>query len=372
MSENAKKIILYFSLIILGTYFLVAGLIKIQSFLVPIAIAALLAMVLLPVVSKLTQWKVPRGLAILIADIALLGLCVGLILVVAAQVETLADQWPQLKENIQPKIEKVQTFIADQTGITKQEQTQQVKEAFNSRDGKSIASRLSSFFPGLVSSLGNFLLVFIYIFFFIYYKDKFRNSILNFIPDEKRHKGENILSSFSKVSQQYLFGRFILILFLAIIYTIGLFIVGVKYALFISILAAILTIIPYIGNVIGIAFALIMSVMTGGSMGSIIGVLIVFTIAQFFESYILEPYVVGHKVEINPVATIIGVVVGNMIWGLPGMIIAIPVMGILKAIFDHVPVLNPLGYVLDENDISGGSSAIDKIKKKIAALFRKD
>ncbi len=372
MSESAKKIILYLTLIIVGTYFLIAGIIKAQGFFVPIAIAALLAMMLLPVVSRLTKWKVPRGLSILIADLILLGLCVGLILLLAAQIENIADQWPQLKENIQPKIEKVQTFVADKTGITKEEQSKQIEEAIKSRDGKSITSRLSSFFPAFISSIGNFLLVFIYIFFFIYYKEKFRNSILNFIPKEKRSKGEDIISRFSSVSQQYLFGRFLLILFLVVIYSVGLFIVGVKYALFISILAAILTIIPYIGNVIGIGLALVISVVTGGNMGSIVGVLIVFTIAQFFESYILEPYIVGHKVEINPVATIIGVVVGNMVWGLPGMIIAIPVMGILKAIFDHVPVLNPLGYVLDENDISGGSSPIDKIIKKIVALFKKD
>jgi predicted PurR-regulated permease PerM len=198
------------------------------------------------------------------------------------------------------------------------------------------------------------------------YRDKFRKAILYFIPEQQRETGATILANFGKVSQQYLFGRFILILFLALFYGVGLSIVNIKYAFLISIIAAILSLIPYIGNIIGVIIALFMSLLTNGSMGAIIGVLIVFSIAQFIESYVLEPYVVGHQVELNPVVTIRGVVIGGMIWGIAGMIIAIPLMGIFKVIFDNVEFLNPLGYLLDEKDTGGSGGIFKTLKNKWA------
>src|SRR5690606_22248956 len=94
-----------------------------------------------------------------------------------------------------------------------------------------------------------------------------------------------------------------------------------------------LSLVPYIGNIIGYGIALLMGVLSGNGMGIIIGVSIVFAITQFIESYILEPFVVGEKVDLNPTLTIIGVVMFGMLWGLAGMFIAIPAMGILKVIF---------------------------------------
>jgi len=370
MNPKAKQIILYTTLIVIGIIFLVYGVVKAKEFLIPISIASLLSMVLLPIDRKLRQWSFPRGLSVLLSDLLLLAVSVGFIIVVAAQVENIVDKWPTYMDKLEPKIEKAQEYIQEKTGITPNNQEQKIKDYFQGArtDGGNL--QLSNFFPQFISFWGNFLLVFVYIFFFLYYKDKFKNSILNFIPNEKRDKGEKIVKNFSRVSQQYLFGRFILILFLAIIYSIGLMIVGIKHAIFISVLAAALTIIPYIGNVIGVVLAIFMSVLTDGTLGSIVGILIVFSIAQFFESYILEPYIVGHKVEINPVVTIIGVVVGGMIWGLAGMIIAIPIMGILKAVFDNVPVLNPLGYVLDEQDTGSGDSWVNKLKNKMVSWFK--
>ena len=102
--------------------------------------------------------------------------------------------------------------------------------------------------------------------------------------------------------------------------------------------------------------------MGGGGATAILGVLIVFSITQFIESYILEPYVVGHKVEINPVFTIIIVILGGALWGVAGMIISIPVLGILKVVFDHVPYLHPFGYLIGEEEKEGGVNFFKKIK----------
>ncbi len=366
MNKQVRELIIYIPLIITGIVLLIFGLIKAGNFLIPFATAALLAMILLPVVGKLTDWGVSRGLAVLLSDLLLLGLCIGLFFIVASQIQNITADWPKYKEKLQPKIEKVENYVEKKTGLNQQQQEKKLQEALqsNGSNGKKIVTGFTSF-------LGNFLLVFIYVFFFLFYKTKFKKSILNFVPEENRKKASSILQNFSKVSQQYLFGRFLLILFLTLIYSAGLALVGIKHAIFISIIAAVLSLIPYIGNIIGLGLALAMSLLTNGALMSLIGVIIVYSIAQFVESYILEPYVVGHQVELNPVLTLIGVIAGGFIWGIVGMIIAIPVMGILKVVFDSIPVLNPLGYVLDEEDTGSGGGWLNKMKDKVVSMFKK-
>ncbi|MFW6225315.1 MAG: AI-2E family transporter [Bacteroidota bacterium] len=370
MNTNVKHLIAYITLIIIGIYFLVIGLVKAKSFFIPLIIGVLLSMVMLPVHHRLRKWKIPEALSALISALLILVVCIGVFFMVSAQIQSIAQKWPTYKEKLKPKVEQVQEFVAQKTGISPQEQQKQMRHAISTQS-KERSSFVMKLFPKFITFLSNFLLVFVYIFFFMFYRGKFKNAILYFIPEQKRDKGASILANFGKVSQQYLFGRFILILFLAVFYWVGLFIIDVKHAFLISIIAAILSLIPYIGNVIGVIIALFMSVLTNGSIGVIIGILVVFGIAQFIESYVLEPYVVGHQVELNPVVTILGVVVGGMIWGIAGMIIIIPVMGIFKVIFDNVEFLNPLGYLLDEQDTGGQGGWMKTIKNNILSKVEK-
>src|SRR5690606_10976306 len=107
---------------------------------------------------------------------------------------------------------------------------------------------------------------------------------------------------------------------------------GLKHALFISLIAALFSLIPYVGNIIGLVLAIAMSFLSQGDTGQIIGILIVFSIAQFVESYFLEPFIVGAEVDLNPVIVIVGVVLGGIVWGVMGMILAIPLLGICKVV----------------------------------------
>jgi predicted PurR-regulated permease PerM len=180
-------------------------------------------------------------------------------------------------------------------------------------------------------------------------------------PDDKREHTKEVLVNAAQVSQNYLSGRMLLILFLAILYSVGLSISGVQNAILISILAAFLSLIPYVGNVVGYVIAVVMSLIAGNGLTSVIGISATFFIAQFVESYILEPYVVGSKVDLNPVVTIIVVVLGEAVWGVVGMLVAIPVLGIIKVVFDNVSVLKPLGYLLGEEGMKDDSDEGDSI-----------
>ncbi|MEK6480589.1 AI-2E family transporter [Catalinimonas sp. 4WD22] len=390
MKGRSKRILTYFALIVASLSFFFWGLVQAQGFLVPLSVAVLLAMVILPVCRWFERKRISRALASLFSVLLIMSFFVLLAMVVGSQVESLAEDWPKIKERMQPKIEQLQEYIAEKTGISVQEQEAKIAQtipgdssssAQNQEESKSttpqdstqqqtqdtgqssasgggssntgsILKSAGSFVGKLFGFLGTFLLTFIYTFFFLLYRRKFRLSLLKMVHEHKKEVAHKILYKSTEVSQNYLSGRLILILFLAILYTIGLSISGVRNAMLISLLAAVLSLIPYLGNVIGYVLAVGMALFSGTGVTGVIGVSITFTIAQFVESYILEPYIVGDRVNLNPVVTIVVVVLGEAVWGIIGMLIAIPALGVLKVVFDNIPSLQPLGYLFGSEDIS--------------------
>lgn len=393
MKGRSKRILTYFALIVASLSFFFWGLVQAQSFLIPISVAALLAMVVLPVGRWLERKKFSRAWASLFSVLLIMSFFVLLAMVLGSQIESLAEDWPKIKERMQPKIEQLQEYIAEKTGISVQEQEAEIAQTIpgdssgsgqnqegskgtapqdstqqlnqTQTDGQASASSgggssatgsilksAGSFLGKLFGFLGTFLLTFIYTFFFLLYRRKFKLSVLKMVPEHKKDVTHKILYKSTEVSQNYLSGRLILIIFLAILYTIGLSISGVRNAMLISLLAAVLSLIPYLGNVIGFVLATGMALFSGTGVTGVIGVSATFTLTQFVESYILEPYIVGDKVNLNPVVTIIVVVLGEAVWGIIGMLIAIPALGVLKVVFDNIPSLQPLGYLFGSEDIS--------------------
>lgn len=424
MGTKAKHILTYSTLLIVFLFFFFWGLTQAKAFLAPITVAALLAMVVLPVSNWLENKGLNRGWSALLSDLLIMLFFVGLAWVLSAQVKSLVQDWPQIKDKVIPKIEQMQAFVADKTGISIQEQDQKVSEQIpgnlfessaqgtdsireptqkndttrqersqqssieqkpeqqqtgetsplgegqqqtqqsNSSGGGSMMKSAGSFFMKVIGFFGTFLLTFVYIFFFLLYRKKFKKSILKMAPAEKREQTKKVLSSSAQISQSYLTGRLILILFLGILYSVGLSLSGIKHAILISALAAILSLIPYIGNIMGFFLAIFMAFFSGSGLTGAVGVAITFAIAQFVESYILEPYIVGDKVDINPVVTILVVVLGEAVWGVVGMLIAIPALGIAKVIFDHVPALNALGYLFGNEDMEEDKEDKDNVLTK--------
>lgn len=414
MKSQAREILWIGALVVVGLYFVISGLTAASAFLAPLTIALVTAMVLIPLTRKMEGWGLSRALASLVS-VLLSFVAVGVIIgVLSIQIQNVADDWPRVMKNIRPGIESVQKNISELTGISsekqeaflesnipfssgehtdsEQQQTTQ-KSAQKSSEESGVKSQgkepdqstssesapdvspntigmvgeaLMSFFSGL----GTFLLVFIYIFFLLLYRRKIKKSILKFFPEKERKEAELVLLKSIKLSEQYLLGRLLLITFLAVIYGVGLAIVGIENVLFISVFAALLSLVPYVGNIVGFGLALTMAAFTGGGIGMYIGVMVTFGIAQFVESYILEPYVVGEKVDLNPLATILVVVVGGSVWGVAGMVISIPVFGIIKIISDHIPALEPIGYALGEEDVAD-DNLFSRLGRKIKRRWKK-
>lgn len=161
---------------------------------------------------------------------------------------------------------------------------------------------------------------------------------------------QETLEKTSMVVQKYLIGKLTIISILTIVYSIGFMIAGIQYAILIALLAALLTFIPYVGNLIAAAIASILTLSTGGTMTDILIVIGVMSIAQFIESYILEPWIVGGNVSINPLFSIITVLFLSSVWGAGGAILALPVFGVIKIFFDHFEASKPLAFLMDDEE----------------------
>ncbi len=137
---------------------------------------------------------------------------------------------------------------------------------------------------------------------------------------------------------------------LAICNTIALSIIGLQQALFFGVLAGMLNIIPFIGSMVGSAIPIMVLLLTRESYGAPIAAAIYFLSIQLVESYFLTPNITGNKVKLNPMATIMALLLGALVWGVAGMILFIPFLGILKVVFDNIEPLRPYGYIIGKEE----------------------
>lgn len=349
---------------ILLLFFLVfAGLYIAKPFLVPLALAGIIAMLLLPVSRWMENKGISRGLATFFCILILVVIIAGIFALLAWQIAGFTEDMSQMQKYITDLEKKLQETLSSNFGISAQKQQELMKQQQSSGAGgvgKVVMSVMSSVSDVLV----NTILVLVYIFLTMYLRSQLKEFILKLVAGPQKAKAKQIITESSKVAQQYLSGLAMMTVLLWVMYGIGFSIVGVKNALFFAILCGLLEIIPFVGNLTGNALTVIGALSQGGDSTMVIGIILTYGTVQFLQTYILEPLVVGSQVKINPLFTIIAIVIGELVWGVAGMVLAIPLLGITKVIFDNIEPLHPYGFLIGEEKKKGESSFIDKIKAK--------
>lgn len=335
-----------------------------KPFLVPLTFAALLSMLLLPVTKWLQAKGIPNVLAIILSILTLVAFFALVIYFITWQVSDIASNATKIEQQLNTKYQQAQQFIAEHLGIPPQKQQQMIQKQQQSSSGQ-MGTMITGFLAGLGGFLTNTLLVLVYIFLFIYFRGRLKGFIVRLVPPEEKNNALHVVSEAQKVAQKYLGGLAMMIVLLWVMYGIGFTIVGVKNALFFAIICGLLEIVPFVGNLTGTALTLTMSLVQGGGMNLVIGILVTYALVQFIQTYLIEPLVVGSEVSINPLFTIVGLVAGEILWGIPGMVLAIPLLGIAKIVFDHVEPLKPYGYLIGE-DKSKKESGFKKKMKEVA------
>lgn len=350
--SQGKKILFYSTLVFVGGYFLFTGLVEAKGFLAPLLTGIILSLVVLPLSRKMEKVGIGRGITSLLSTFIIFLFSLGLMWLISFQLKSFIDDWPEIKETMKPKVEQLKSFVMEQTPLTKEDMDVSGEDeefswlgAVPDKSGKALG-----FFSQAFGFLGNYLLVFIYVFFLLNYREKFKNFIVMLFRDEKKEEIKAVVGKSGTVVQEYLVGTLLLMLFLAIVYSIGLGFSGIDNFILVSIIAAFLTFIPVVGNIIGFSLALVLGYLTTGETSALIGIIITFSVAQMLENYVLQPFIIGDKVDLHPFFVILVVILGGATWGIIGMILAIPIMAIVTIISLNVPALSPFGFLFSKKD----------------------
>lgn len=362
MADNIYPLI-KFNLILLLFFLIFGGLYLASAFLIPLAFAGILAMLMSPLCKKLEARGFNKAIASFTCILLLLLVFTGIGTLLSTQIVSFTEDLPQIEKHINEQVTSAQHFVQETFGVSPEEQEQAVKDGSSSENGGGVGSVVVSFINSLTGILANSLLVLVYMFLLLYYRSRFPNFVFKVVSEENKERARRIINESSQVAQQYLIGRGILILILAVLYSIGLVILNLDNAILLSLIAALLSIIPYIGNIFGFALLMFMALAQGGGSGMYLGITIVFSVVQFIESYLLEPFIVGTEVDIHPFFTIVIIIIGELIWGVAGMILAIPILGIIKIIFSHIDYMEPYAYLIGDTRDDKDAKTSKKIKR---------
>ena len=328
--------------------FIVAFMILASSILVPLTVAALLAMVVYPVGRWLEARRVPRGVASVLCLLLVLAVISGLITLLSSQVIAFARDVPTFQTQLNAKLTNIQHMIQERFGVAPAEQIEWARQ-----QGTKFLSSSGAIVTGVISGAGGafatFSLIMLYIFFLLQLRDRIYNFVLQLMPVEKHSQTKKVMLDIQGVTQSYLVGVLIVIAVLATMNSVGLLIVDVQPAIFLGLLAALLNIIPYIGVLIGSLLPIIIALITKESFGPALAVGGIFWFNQFVENNFLTPNIVGSKISLNPLATILALIVGNLIWGTAGMILFIPLLGVLKILFENIEATRPYAYLVGDD-----------------------
>lgn len=358
--------IIKITILLLFLILLIFALIEARNFLYPIFFAILLAYLLYPLANFLEKNRVPRILANLISIILGIIVVAGGVFFIYSQLRIFVEDFPTLKMQALANVDTLEKWITETFGVSSLEQHEWVRERL-SEFFESGAKFFGDAFTATTSTIAKIGLMPVYVFFMLYYRNKFKEFILQLVPNEKHQKTEKILSDVSFVTERYMSGVFVVVLILCILNSIGLMIVGLKYAILLGIISALFNFIPYFGTLIGGIVPLLYTLVISPHPEKAVGVIIFFIIIQFIENNILTPNITGGNVQLNPFITILSIIVGGMIWGIPGMFLIVPFLAMFKIFCEYVDGMQPYAYILGTR----GTEKHALTKDKLVGLFKK-
>lgn len=332
-----------------------------KGIIIPVVFAVLIAILLHPVVNFLVRLRIKRILAIILALILTILILFAFVSLFISQANRFSDSWPVLVEKFTAMINQFIVNASDYFEIN----PQKINGWISKTQGELLNSSTAAIGQTLVI-VGNGLVVLfllpVYIFLILFYQPLLIEFIFRFFGLENKSRVGEIVSKIKIVIQNYLYGLVIEAIIVAILDTSALLILGIDYALILGIIGALLNVIPYIGGIVAVALPMMVAIVTKTSPWYSIYIMAAYYFIQLIDNNYIVPYIVASKVKLNALFSIIIVLVGNAVWGIPGMFLSIPLLAIVKLICDHIESLKHWGFLL--GDTIPPTLRINRIFKK--------
>ena len=348
-------------MVLFGLILLVYTLSYLEGILVPFAFAGLLAVLLNPLNNWLMR-RMPKLLAISITVLVAILVVASLGYFLVTQMSQFSEALPQLKERMAEYLEGMKHFVNERFHLSASKQQEYIEQGLNqtvSSGGTVAVATLSA-----VGSIAIILTIIpVYVFLLLLYKPLLLEFIRQLFSKQNEERIDEILQEIKQVVQSYISGLLIEAGIVATLNVGALLIIGVPYAILIGIIGAILNLVPYVGGVIAIALPVLMSLISGEPSNALYSIL-AYGAIQFLDNNIIQPRIVASKVRINALMSVIAVLAGNELWGVGGMFLSIPIVAVLKIIFDRVRSLKPWGLLLgDDNPDEPTEPSLENQKK---------
>lgn len=332
-------------LVFLGLFAFLVFLYLAKSVLMPLVFATIIAIVLHPVVSLFVRFKVNRILSIIITLFLTLLVIAAIGVLLITQASRFADSLPLLVEKFTDIINQTITWISGHFDLSTKEITAWITKTKNGvLDSLAIGQTLVS----VGATLAFFFLIPVYVFMILYYQPILIEFFHRVFGSNNRDKVGNVINKIKSLIQSYLIGLLIQVAIIAVMYTVGLLILDIEYAIILGIMGAFLNLIPYLGSIIAASFPMLIAVASKTSPWFALLVLALYVVTQFIDNNFITPKIVGSKVKLNALASIIAVIIFAALWGIGGMLLAIPITAIAKLIFDNIKPLQPWGFLLGD------------------------
>jgi predicted PurR-regulated permease PerM len=351
------------SIELLGLVLVVAVLVIGRDIIMPILMAFFISLVLLPVYRFFQRMRIPEVICIVLC-LLILVVVVGLIgFFFVNQLGTLVKDFPQIKNNVSMHIKSLSQWVSGFTHVSTKEQM-----AFLSEKSDALMTYAGGMASGAAVTLSSIFvfvgLLPIYIYLMLFYKGILLRFIFMWFEPQDHDKVKETIYETEAIIKSYLVGLLIQVTYMTILLGGLLLLFGIKHALLIGVIFAILNLIPYVGALLGNLIGVILTLTSSTDLWPVLTVLLVIAGVQFLDNNILMPRIVGSKIKINALMAILGVVIGGSIAGVSGMFLSMPIIAVLKIIFDHTTMFKQWGILLGDQRPSRSPMTFPVFRKK--------
>ncbi len=335
----------------------------------PLAFGLLFAFLFYPFCNFFERKGLNRVISIALIFLAFTLAMGSVITLFSTQLVSVISDLSSLEKKMNLVLASGQDWLQTQFNITEDTSRDWIKDNVSNL----MTAPVNFIAQGLKSSttfIANLILTTIYTFLFLLYRSAIKNFFLTQFAEENRSNAENIIKQIQQIVQKYLIGIGIVMVILGLVESLALLIIGIDYPFFWGFLAAFLTIIPYVGTFIGAFLPFVYALVYSGTIWQPVAVVLLFVVVQQIEGNLITPKIVGANIKVNPLAAIISMIVGGFIWGIAGLILALPFLAILKIILDNVEPLKPAGFLLSSEIYEKENVFFKKYNERAYRIFR--
>ncbi|MBX2961619.1 MAG: AI-2E family transporter [Cyclobacteriaceae bacterium] len=312
---------------------------------IPLSFALLISCILYPICIWLEQRKVKKMTAIILSLSLIVLLLAAILFLFFQQLISFSSEWPALQLKLSQAFSEISSWITHKFSISAERQAEWFENASRQSGSDAMGFVRKTISAGTISGV-LFILIPVYVVLILYHRERWVEVLYHIFPTQRKERIREILHLSIKAYYNFIKGMLLVYLIVGVLNSLGLYLLGVPHAFLFGFTASILTFIPYAGIVIASLLPITLSWVMYNSIWYPIGVIIIFSMVQYLEANVIFPLAVSSRLKVNALVTIVAIVMGGVLWGVAGLILFIPFLGIVKLIADRTPGLKTLAIIL--------------------------